>query len=110
GGAQREGCPEPPRIRNEGAARPVLGGRRGHVQLAGRCGDARVLPPVELDDAPGAAPREPGVEAEWGDPRNVRVPSHEAPYGRVVQVVVVVVGEEDGVERRQRIEVQAGWR
>src|SRR5690606_41410576 len=91
-GAQREGCPEPPRIRDEAAPRPVLGRRRGHTQLAARRRDTRVLPPVEPDGVCSAASREPGAEAQRGDPGDIRVPPREAAYGPVVQVVVVVVG------------------
>ena len=60
------------------------------------------LPPIELDDALGATPHgfEVRADAERRDERHVA--RGELADGRIVEVIVVVVRDDDDVEGRQR--------
>lgn len=74
-------------------AAPVVRGHERHAERA----EMRRLPPVQLGDRGEATPPEPPAEPAWGHHRSV--PGQRA-HGRGVQVVVVVVADQQQVQRR----------
>ncbi|BEE09437.1 hypothetical protein VAWG005_22490 [Aeromonas dhakensis] len=81
----------------QAAAGEVLGRRGDELNAI----DPGLLPPVQLPDlvrrhAPGA---EPGPDPERGD--EVRHPPLQRHYGGVIQVVIVIVGEDHPGQGRQ---------
>lgn len=65
------------------------------------------LPPVEFDDAAGADGGEEIAMAEWRDEEWI-VDGGETAERRGVEMVVVIVTEQDGIDARERIESEAG--
>jgi hypothetical protein len=85
------------------AAGEVLRRRGGHHELG--AGQRVRFPPVELGDAfrRHAEGFEVRADAERGDEGHVAVPGQRAD-GRIVEVVVVVVRDDDEVDGRQRVQ------
>src|SRR6218665_281897 len=104
GAPQREAAPERHVVVEQVAARGMARGRADDLQVP----HLRALPPVQLDDALlGDAP--------IGQMRSHAERHHEAGVpvlhghqGRVVEVIVMVVGDDDGVDARQRVERDEG--
>lgn len=78
----------------EAAPRPVVGGD----EVEGDAADLAPLPPVQLVDAGEAAAPEPAPEPGRDQDRGG---ARQAAQGRGVQVVVVVVADDDGVDGRE---------
>jgi len=81
----------------------VLGRRADHRQSL----DRHRFPPVELHRVGDAAIGEPGLDAEGHDEQRVELPGQPAD-GRLVEMVIVVVGDQDEVDGGQVVEGDAG--
>ncbi len=98
GGEDRVAAPERLHAVGQRPARPMLDGSEDDLERA----DARALPPVELDRIRDSRVGEPCLEAERNDEE--RRPSRlrgERLHARRVEMVVVVVRDDDGVDVRQ---------
>src|SRR5687767_15466826 len=83
------------------ASRKVLGRHAGELKRP----NLTLLPPVAFDNAAGPVPTQEVRDAKRREPRNRRITSYQPPDSRDIEVIVVVVGQYDSVDRRQRIEV-----
>lgn len=106
GRAEREGKPAPEAVitRSAEPIAPVAGGREGDGELGPD--DVR-LPPVQFDNATGAAAGEQGPRAERGNEEGIGL-GGEAAQGGFVAMVVVIVAEQHEVDGRERSEGEAG--
>ncbi len=76
----------------------VAGDADGFLARCGGEGDVAFLPPVKFGDIGDARGGEPGFVAQRDEEVDVWVAGADAGDGRVVHVVVVVVGDDDGVD------------
>lgn len=77
----------------------VAGDADGFLARRGGEGDVAFLPPVEFGDVIGdARGGEPGLVAQRDEEVHVWVAGADSGDGWVVHVVVVVVGDDDGVD------------
>ena len=67
----------------------------------GKLADARFLPPVELEGVARAALPYERRQPEGHEPPRLRMRRGQTPHGAVIQVVVVIVREQHGVDRRE---------
>ena len=70
--------------------------------------DRNLLPPIHLDDFANTPAANIGAESEWHDPRRARVCARDPLHGWLVEVIVMIVREEDDVERGERVDRQRG--
>src|SRR2546426_11102645 len=105
GAEHRPGCPEPASLVREGPAGAVLSRRTHDPQSRDDYG----LAPVQLDRVRDPAIAEPGLDAQRHHETGIE-PLGETPNGRLVEMVVVVVRDQDEVDPRQRVEGNTGWR
>src|ERR1700726_38676 len=68
-----------------------------------------LLPPISLRHLPSSVGSQERSYPQWCEPRNRGIARGDARDCRGIEVIIVVVGENHGVNRRQAVEVHS-WR
>jgi hypothetical protein len=106
--AEEEGVPLAPHderrpsggvLHTRAAAGKMLGGRGPN--LSAPTGDGGALPPIQLGDTPGRDAPRLQVRADTQAGKEAHLALGQLQHGGVVEMIVVVVRDDDGVERRE---------
>jgi len=71
--------------------------------------DHALLPPISFRYFPGSAGSQERAQTQWREPRHRGITSGDVGDGRGIEVIVMVVGENYDVDRRQAVEIHS-WR